>query len=418
MKRKQILIVISILLVASIVSYNFGVNRTGSFTDILGGQEHHSPPSVVIEPGSAVEEASYIIFKDDEGLVYAKNGDTGEVEYQDTNAATVINWALSSLTPGRTWREKIVLKGNFTLTDSDSNGYCIDLTNQDYTILDMYQAYFTLTDNQDATLFYSGSGGVTNLVIQGGEIDGNKANNNAGYGLNLRLDGGFNIFRDFKIHDCKQSNIKFTGDGDDGFIMRGVNSKTTPDYGIYLKDIVDSRIYGSVFGGWDSDVYIEGGVSIWFESCYFGGASYHDPACPSNNVVVDGSRNIDFFGCTFDFASQHALLVKKDLGAQNPPHQISVIGGRIGKGSGKANGAYSAVKIEDNSWGVQITHMEFPWLASSHMTSWNQWKYLIEESDTADYNKFKDNIINSGCYAIGVNSTIGANTVVEDNIEK
>jgi len=94
MKVKQVLIIIFALIVASYIGYNFGVNRTGSFKDVLeSNEEHHSPPSVVIEPGSAVEAASYIIFHDDEGFVYAKSGDTGEIVNSDTDAATVINWA-------------------------------------------------------------------------------------------------------------------------------------------------------------------------------------------------------------------------------------------------------------------------------------------------------------------------------------
>jgi len=116
MKIKQILIVISILLVASIVGYNFGISKTGSFKSILeSSEEHHSPPSVVIEPGSAVETASYIIFKDDEGWIYAKNGDTGEIEFKDTDASCVINTAISQLKNGG----KIFIKaGTYTISNS------------------------------------------------------------------------------------------------------------------------------------------------------------------------------------------------------------------------------------------------------------------------------------------------------------
>jgi len=81
---KKSLLILSIVFICIsflFIGYNFGISKTGSFKSILeSSEEHHSPPSVIIEPGSAVETASYIIFKDDEGWIYAKNGDTGEIE--------------------------------------------------------------------------------------------------------------------------------------------------------------------------------------------------------------------------------------------------------------------------------------------------------------------------------------------------
>jgi hypothetical protein len=58
------------------------------------------------------EPPSYIIFQED-GLVKAKNGKTGQISFSGTDASTVIQSALNGLTPGRTWKEKVVLKGDF-----------------------------------------------------------------------------------------------------------------------------------------------------------------------------------------------------------------------------------------------------------------------------------------------------------------
>jgi len=101
MKIKLILIVGLIVIFCSVISYWLGTNQTGSFSSILESQvEHHSPPPVVIEPGSAVETASYIIFHDDEGFIYAKSGDTGEIVKSSDDASEVINWAINQLTNG------------------------------------------------------------------------------------------------------------------------------------------------------------------------------------------------------------------------------------------------------------------------------------------------------------------------------
>jgi hypothetical protein len=50
---------------------------------------------------------SYLIFKDDAGNVYAKNGRTGQIDFSGTDAASVIQSAINSLTTGGT----IFIKG-------------------------------------------------------------------------------------------------------------------------------------------------------------------------------------------------------------------------------------------------------------------------------------------------------------------
>ncbi len=67
---------------------------------------YNSPPDAV----------SYIIFKDG-GLIKAKNGRTGQIEFSGKDAATVIQSALNALTPNRTWKETVRLKGVFEISD-------------------------------------------------------------------------------------------------------------------------------------------------------------------------------------------------------------------------------------------------------------------------------------------------------------
>ncbi len=56
-------------------------------------------PSTIIEAGSNVDTASYVIFQDS-GTIYAKNGTTGKIDFQGSDASTVIQSAIDALTRG------------------------------------------------------------------------------------------------------------------------------------------------------------------------------------------------------------------------------------------------------------------------------------------------------------------------------
>ena len=67
---------------------------------------------VTVEPESFVSPASYTIFKSG-SLVKARNGRTGQIEFSDPDAATVIQQAIDSISRGT-----IVLKSELTLTSA------------------------------------------------------------------------------------------------------------------------------------------------------------------------------------------------------------------------------------------------------------------------------------------------------------
>lgn len=60
----------------------------------------HSPPKTVIEQGSGIESADYIIFKGDEGNIYAKSGDSGQIMYESSDFRTVFNDVTSAIGEG------------------------------------------------------------------------------------------------------------------------------------------------------------------------------------------------------------------------------------------------------------------------------------------------------------------------------
>lgn len=140
----------------------------------------------------APASASFVIFKDEDGLICARNGSTGKIDYSGTDVGEVIQNALNSLTSGRTWREGVVLKGNFTINAK--------VAIPSHTVLEIL-GKLTLADNVNDYMFLI-AGGSTDIEIIGGVVDCNGANQTSGgmldcYGSKVKL---FNVnVKNFKI---------------------------------------------------------------------------------------------------------------------------------------------------------------------------------------------------------------------------
>lgn len=122
----------------------------------------------------------YTIYQQGTTFVAEPSKETGFPWHTGAVFAVVAQAALGSLTAGRTWKEKIVVKGHFTTTDT------INLPS--YTIWEL-QGSITLgapnlnrpiLQNEDVT------DGNHNIEIRGGYYNGNKANQN-GVFSNIRL---------------------------------------------------------------------------------------------------------------------------------------------------------------------------------------------------------------------------------------
>ncbi len=84
-KIKRLSIIIFVVIISGFFGYRFGLSQSGQFL------------KSIVEPGSMVTEASYIIFTDG-STVYARNGLTGEIEFSGIDASTVIQSAINGLT--------------------------------------------------------------------------------------------------------------------------------------------------------------------------------------------------------------------------------------------------------------------------------------------------------------------------------
>jgi parallel beta-helix repeat protein len=118
--------------------------------------------------------ASYTVWTD--GVTCrAESNTAGGTDYSDTdaNAATVINNAMAALTGSRTWKEKVVVRGNYSVGTT--------LTIPSYTILEI-QGEIQLTAGVNASLIKNSdqTGGNSDIEIVGGRLQGNSANETAG----------------------------------------------------------------------------------------------------------------------------------------------------------------------------------------------------------------------------------------------
>lgn len=146
---------------------------------IVGCSDWDDLATTFLGEGRQRYTCSYLIF-DDGTDAYAQNGTTGAIDYGGPadNGATdgaddqaVIQAALNGLTAARTWKEKVIIKGDFTIDSS--------LFVPSYTVIEV-QGSITLGAGvaADSAIFWNSDivGGNSEIEIFGGILDGNTAN--------------------------------------------------------------------------------------------------------------------------------------------------------------------------------------------------------------------------------------------------
>src|SRR5262245_28795339 len=120
-------------------------------------------------PGAGIggRHAPRMTVENDAGTITAYDDD-GTTVLSGSNATTVIMAAINALTAGRTWKERVFLKGNFTVTQLTLPSYII----LDFTEARLFQANATnihMLVNNDLT------NGNSNIEIVGSILDQNRA---------------------------------------------------------------------------------------------------------------------------------------------------------------------------------------------------------------------------------------------------
>jgi len=167
---------------------------------------------------------------------------------EGTDAASVINSAISALTSGRTWKETVLLKGNFTLSSK------ISLASYTRLVID---GKLSLADGADDHMIEGI--GLTEVEILGGELDGNKANQTAGVHCIRLVDCSKVRVAHIYIHDGYTFGIFVTANTSDIFDIvienirvescGGNNIHVGPSTGYKATDVMLRNIVTKSSGG-------------------------------------------------------------------------------------------------------------------------------------------------------------------------
>jgi len=361
--------------------------------------------TINIEPASLSGDYSYLV-ETDGTYVWAKSGETGEVVYggqwnaggvSGTNAVAVIQSALNALTSGRTWMEKVVLKGDFTLTDS--------IVVDDWTYLQIL-GKLTLANNVNKSIIVNKNyenGNNGNIIIEGGLLDGNKANQTSGHGIDFRNsasnEGKPIQLRHIRIQNVKQDGIHLSYLFEVHIFDCSINQNNyVGGWGLYCSWVYDAHVsYCMPLDGEQGGLYFTGGCAkftnlyintgIWLSSCdrcefdhinvyiaedkYAIYLNYNVTDCIFTNIIIE---------CARDGATTYAAI---ELGQPDSPSSAC-----------KNN-------IFDGIWAKR------GWGAGTRKFS-----YAVEEAvSTCDYNIFSN--INAMDCAVGAVRVQGAHSVVD-----
>ena len=252
----------------------------------------------------------YIIFKDG-NLVRAKNGRTGEIEFSDTDAATVIQNAIDSLDEGGT---VFIRSGFYKLYDSITlkpfvvlEGEGADLQGQRGTFLRGYelQDHFIKTESKITvgikniavsadTKTSASDVDAINVTLEDRSYIGHVVINGAAHrGLKVNTGSGVFLVEFIRMSNCIKSGAVFEWCSD--AVIRyidGTGGKDEESIGLHI------------YGGGNIRVY---NVAIYLTTV--GGMLYH-------------VRDIDLIGCRFNDNTTHGLKI-----TTSNTKNVRVIGG-------------------------------------------------------------------------------------------
>ena len=189
-------------------------NRFNSFlNDVETWINSGSAPANFVYPFSyIIKEVStgvYSAYNSQGVLVYGGANDLGTVNGEDVDA--VIAAALQNLTSGRTWKERVILEGSFTIS--------LPIEMCSYTILDIYGKITAANDfptNTGMIRNVTTEGAVTYLEVNCGLIDGNKtgvSGTYGTYGLTFGRQGSTDSADNVIIKNVVATNCKSHGIG-------------------------------------------------------------------------------------------------------------------------------------------------------------------------------------------------------------
>jgi hypothetical protein len=316
-------------------SLDYKVTTAESDIDTLQSDVSTLQASVTVI-GATVDEL------DDSRPLGAFVGTEANAQYvcDGTSDEIQINEALLSLTAGRTWQEKVVLKGNFVIDDS------IEIPS--YTILEI-QGKIKAADSCSILATRGlvqnlgremGTNNATRITILGGELDGNKDNNTGGdqEGISILNTTDF-LIDGVYIHDCDEC----------GTVTYGRTDKTFTETPITLYE-------GASWGRVQNCTYVDntsGGIQLngnWNSTLVINCDSYEND---SSGIDIKNDYNVDqtvepnghtVMNCNFFNNSGSGINVAKsgDYDISN----VSLIGNRCYGNAGRGMNINQADSIQ------------------------------------------------------------------------
>lgn len=330
-------------------------------------------------------EANYIIFPKG-GMYFVKNCESGSIEFQAADLKPAFDFAMASLTLGRTWKECIMIKGDCIVNDTLRVG--------SYTTL-VINGRLRLADGVNKPVIMNSDPvkGDTGIEIVGGFIDANRLNQTAmSQGILLE-----------KVHR---------------FIVRGVYIRSARDEGInpFISNvgliegcyIVDCGLHGI---GLDNCYDVEIVNNHCIENIRCGISLYNNSY--SNAVIGNVCRLNKGHGislewgtdgaCYFNTIRGNLLRANVEDGIYIFKSYFNTIGGNVIQGN-KRHG----ISAWSNDPKV-YTHRN---IFSENIIKDNE-KYGLLTSDYSDYQIIVDNFFLDN--VLGNVSTVGANNIIRNN---
>jgi hypothetical protein len=340
------------------------------------------------------QTASYIVFQDG-SLTKMKNGTTGQIDASSTVDSDIINWAIGNLTVGRTWQEKVLLKGNFSITPT--------ILVPAYSILEL-DGSVTLANNANCDMLRNlhwSVGGDDYITVRGGVWDGNEANQDAGTYNGFYFYG--NEDRKIRIENLIVQNIE----GGDGVYLRSCKEVWVSNcmftevdrYALNLDVVWDSMFSDLFLASSTRNLYMSYSGTNGFSNIYAGGLS-SDPSVYLNT----GCSGNMFNNLRIDHSANHCLYLRSggNSGYETAWNSFSnlIISDLQG-----TNNTYDAIHIED-----YCIHNTFDDVNVYKRTSTKVFAYIIHETGAnSNYNVFY--VTNAETYST-LSSLMGVNSKV------
>ncbi len=225
-------------------------------------------PSTIIEAGSNVDTASYIIFKDG-GIIYAKNGMTGAIQFSGAGASTVIQWAIDILpSPNKGASGYNVTSSVGGRIHIKSGTYSIEsgISLKSYTQIIMEPGTLFMVPNGYSSYVFKLLGSNNKRVgfcnIQGGNIREAGSPQRLWDAFLLQsTDQGiyFNIFKDTRIFDCNRA-VHLYIDGTTGWINGNGFENIVVFYPNHVVDF-DNPAFGDITQNCFQNILGQGGTN-------------------------------------------------------------------------------------------------------------------------------------------------------------